>query len=588
MLAEVEGERGALPLLAFAAARLWERRDKESGLLTREAYQEIGGVAGALAQHAEATIDRIGAERIPIVRELFRNLVTAEGTRAVREWNELLSIFDGDHRRAGINPAPTNARKAVGEGFIPSRSAAEEVLRELIDARLLTSYEIHEDEQEPTRRVEIIHESLLANWPRLVRWQTQDADAAQLRDQLRQAAQDLGRARPHRRHAVDRLRLPRVCRMAGALPGRPHRARGGLRCRHDLPRDAAETAAPDRGSGSNRAGPGHRQPFVGTFWRRSVLETRRAEASKLLALAQVQIEKDPTEALAYATSSLELADSREARLFAVRALWAGPPVRVLDPRHFTRGQIAGSCFSPDGQWLAGRGIVNQDVLVHEKAGGRPIVLGGHAVSANNPIQCGWSRDDFLVTGHNSETRVRVWSMPRGDLVATIELGGRAWWQVGEQHLLAEVGARSSPPAGEPWPLKLVRWKLPDGEAEDLGTVDFRAVGTSPRASSIRGGMHGSTPRGTAYIPALCRSSKTCPTRCSAATRQTVLFVEIWGATERILLATTAAARSSCGPWTVGSWLPRKRMRRPEGVRAIASSRTRGASGHRNTRYPGTP
>jgi len=43
MLAEVRGERGALPLLAFAAARLWERRDKDNGFLTREAYQEIGG-----------------------------------------------------------------------------------------------------------------------------------------------------------------------------------------------------------------------------------------------------------------------------------------------------------------------------------------------------------------------------------------------------------------------------------------------------------------------------------------------------------------------------------------------------------------
>ncbi len=95
MLAEVEGERGALPLLAFAAARLWEMRDRETGLLTRQAYQDIGGVGGALAQHAEATIDRIGTEHIAIVRELFRNLVTAEGTRAVREWNELLSIFDG-------------------------------------------------------------------------------------------------------------------------------------------------------------------------------------------------------------------------------------------------------------------------------------------------------------------------------------------------------------------------------------------------------------------------------------------------------------------------------------------------------------
>ena len=63
----------------------------------------------------------------------------------------------------------------------------------------------------------------------------------------------------------------------------------------------------------------------GTLWRRSVLETRRAEASKLLAIAQVQIETDPTEALAYATASLELADNYEARVFTTRALSAGPP-----------------------------------------------------------------------------------------------------------------------------------------------------------------------------------------------------------------------------------------------------------------------
>jgi hypothetical protein len=93
MLAEVEGERGALPLLAFAAARLWEKRDRETGLLTRQAYHDIGGVGGALARHAEATVDRIGHERLPIVRELFRNLVTAEGTRAVRDSDELLSVF---------------------------------------------------------------------------------------------------------------------------------------------------------------------------------------------------------------------------------------------------------------------------------------------------------------------------------------------------------------------------------------------------------------------------------------------------------------------------------------------------------------
>ena len=93
MMAEVEDERGALPLMAFAVHLLWEERDHEQRLLTEEAYERIGAVAGALAKHADATLERIGPKRLPIVRELFRNLVTAEGTRAVREVDELLSLF---------------------------------------------------------------------------------------------------------------------------------------------------------------------------------------------------------------------------------------------------------------------------------------------------------------------------------------------------------------------------------------------------------------------------------------------------------------------------------------------------------------
>jgi hypothetical protein len=109
MVSNVEGVRGALPLLAFAVARLWEKRDRERKLLTREAYREIAGVEGALAQHAEATMDRIGPEHQNLVREIFRNLVTAQGTRAVIDREQLLSAF-------------------------PHRPAAEEVLRQLVDA----------------------------------------------------------------------------------------------------------------------------------------------------------------------------------------------------------------------------------------------------------------------------------------------------------------------------------------------------------------------------------------------------------------------------------------------------------------------
>ena len=121
----MEGERGALPLLAFAMARLWEKRDRENGLLTRQAYHDIGGVGGALARHAEETMERIGAGRVPIVRELFRNLVTAEGTRAVRE----------------VTSCCRCSMRVINAGQL-SRSS-----RELIDARLLTSYEVQEEDE---------------------------------------------------------------------------------------------------------------------------------------------------------------------------------------------------------------------------------------------------------------------------------------------------------------------------------------------------------------------------------------------------------------------------------------------------------
>ena len=194
MLEAVDDERGALSLLAFAVARLWDKRDLERKLLTRQAYADIGGVAGALAHHAEAALERIGRDRLAVVRELFRNLVTAEGTRAVREWDELLSIFSDSH----------------------SESPAA-VLRALIDARLLTSYEVQEEDREPTRRVEIVHESLLTNWPRLVRL----ADPGCGRrpacsDELRQAARTWDEHDRLGRSAVDRARRTGSMRRGGS------------------------------------------------------------------------------------------------------------------------------------------------------------------------------------------------------------------------------------------------------------------------------------------------------------------------------------------------------------------------------------
>ena len=65
-----------------------------------------------------------------------------------------------------------------------------------------------------------------------------------------------------------------------------------------------------------------------------------------------QLEEDPTEALAYATASLGLADTLEARVLATRSLWTAPPARELPLGSGSGGGPRRAAFSPDGRWIA--------------------------------------------------------------------------------------------------------------------------------------------------------------------------------------------------------------------------------------------
>jgi WD40 repeat protein len=292
-------------------------------------------------------MDRIGPERQGLVREIFRNLVTAQGTRAVRERDELLSVFPEDRR-----------------------PDAEAVLRALVDARLLTSFEDAAGEQANAgarHRVEVVHESLLSAWPRLERWQVQDAEGALLRDQLRQAArtwQERGRpddllwsGSAFREYAVWRERYPgRLSELEEAF-GRAMVELAGRRRRR---RRLAVTAAIAVLVAVAAA--------LSVLWLRSARETRRAEARRLVALGQLQLDRYPAAAVACARASLELQDSAEARRLAVQALWAGPPT-LQAPSDLQCMQAA---FSPDGRRLACSSSYLSEVTVFSDAGGEPL------------------------------------------------------------------------------------------------------------------------------------------------------------------------------------------------------------------------
>ena len=401
MMKEVSQERGALPLLAFAAARLWDKRDRERGLLTRDAYREIGGVAGALAQHAEITLEHIGKEGVPIAREIFRNLVTAQGTRAVRERGDLLSVFD---------------REPTGPGH---RVRAEEVVSVLVSARLLNSYSTMGDGGESRQQIEIVHESLLTAWPRLVQWRVQDAEGAQVRDQLRQAAQlwtERGRSddllwsgTTYRELVVWRERYPggltetesAFAKAAGRLAARRRRrtrlAVGALLAL--VSTVAVATSILWQRSESSRA--------------QAEAETRRAEAGKLLVMAEREIDRHPTAALAYTITSLQLADTEAGRHLAIRLLQQRPVARlakVSDGWGLGNSAGEGIDFSPDGDWVAWGGTQKVELL--HRDGQQRIVLGDYQNESGRGLQVRFApAGGMLVANRSGE--VRVWSVPDG-------------------------------------------------------------------------------------------------------------------------------------------------------------------------------
>ena len=160
MLAPLAQSVAALPLLQFTAAKLWETRDRGQRVITEAGYREIGGIAGALAGHANAVVGAMSAREKTLTRAIFLRLVTPERTRALAAMGELRQL-------AG----------ATAEEL-------ERTLGRLIDARLLAVQGSGPSES----TVEFVHESLLDRWPTLAQWLAESEGDAAFRARLRNAA----------------------------------------------------------------------------------------------------------------------------------------------------------------------------------------------------------------------------------------------------------------------------------------------------------------------------------------------------------------------------------------------------------------
>ena len=148
------GRPGRLPLLEFALTELWTQQKEDC--LTYQAYQSIGGVEKALANHAEAAYKKLSSSQQRSIQQIFVQLVEpGSGSQATR-------------RIAG--------RDEVGNDNWT-------LVSELASARLVVTSRNHLTKQET---VEIIHEALISSWGRLVYWLQVDGDFRRWQEVLRQ------------------------------------------------------------------------------------------------------------------------------------------------------------------------------------------------------------------------------------------------------------------------------------------------------------------------------------------------------------------------------------------------------------------
>src|SRR5262249_11177686 len=154
LVSDTAGQPGGLPLLSTALLELWSHR--RDGTLRAEEYRRTGGVQGAVARLAEEAFGRLDADgQVAAKRILLRLAAPGQGVEVVRR-QAPLSEFDLDR--------DADASRAMAA---------------LTDARLVTVAD---------GTVEVAHEALLREWPRLRTWLEEDAEGRTLHRNLTASA----------------------------------------------------------------------------------------------------------------------------------------------------------------------------------------------------------------------------------------------------------------------------------------------------------------------------------------------------------------------------------------------------------------
>ncbi|HUD67210.1 MAG TPA: TIR domain-containing protein [Candidatus Sulfotelmatobacter sp.] len=360
ILHDVGSEPGNLPLLEFCLTDLWSRRQCRT--LTNAAYDEIGGVTGALAKRAEIEFDRFGPEEQTAVRRLFSRLVRVarpeEGAEDTRQRIELEST---DSLTAKVVQA----------------LAAPEV-------RLLVLGRVENVGAEEGRTVEVAHEAIIRNWGRLRGWLNEDREFLLWRQRMRLQVEQWGQRGHDASYLLRGMSLSEAERW---LVGRPQDLTNDEK---EFIRQGLQLRQHERDVEQQRR---QRALDVSTAQRLAAQAENivRDDTPLALALAAEAVQlmfhkRDPVvpaaeQALRNALSQFGVSGKETAKAVSVtpddnNPLWT--VLRKIPAPAFIEldacGHGCGVAFSPDGQWLAGsKGSAIRLWAMTPMGHGQPIV-----------------------------------------------------------------------------------------------------------------------------------------------------------------------------------------------------------------------
>jgi WD40 repeat protein/DNA-binding SARP family transcriptional activator len=335
LVQEVSASPGTLPMMSHALRETWQRR--EGRTLTVAGYQASGGIREAVARSAEDIYSRIDEDERSMLRHLLLRLVTP-----------------------GAEGEPVRSR--LPRRLVVTDRAHDEMVDLLVGSRLVTSDD---------GVVEIAHEALAREWPRLREWLEEDVEGQRLLHHLATAADSwdalgrpdsevyrgvrLARVLDWRRRATPQLteteqsfleageRLSQTeLRSAEAQAHRERRANRRLRV---LLAAAVVLLLAAATAGAYAL-------------RQSARATSEAAAADRVAVGadarrvgtRAQLSEDVSLSLLLATAGVRLADSPDTRVNLFAALDKHPKLVRSAPAG--GGYIDWMDVSPDGRWIA--------------------------------------------------------------------------------------------------------------------------------------------------------------------------------------------------------------------------------------------